>query len=92
MCQSHTGRLTGLWFLPKPAFGLNTNDDDDYIVKAHFLNISNFVFRSPSPTSLTQVAYKFRPVPNSELIRGDRWRSECAIPLVSDRLETSVYV
>ena len=24
MCQSHTGRLTGLWFLPKPAFGLNT--------------------------------------------------------------------
>ena len=28
MCQSHTGRLTGLWFLPKPAFGLNTNDDD----------------------------------------------------------------
>ena len=29
MCQSHTGRLTGLWFLPKPAFGLNTNDDDN---------------------------------------------------------------
>ena len=29
MCQSHTGRLTGLWFLPKLAFGLNTNDDDD---------------------------------------------------------------
>ena len=29
MCQSHTGRLTGLWFLPKPAFGLNTDDDDD---------------------------------------------------------------
>ena len=29
MCQSHTGRLTGLWFLPKPAFGLNTNDDDE---------------------------------------------------------------
>ena len=28
MCQSHTGRLTGLWFLLKPAFGLNTNDDD----------------------------------------------------------------
>ena len=28
MYQSHTGRLTGLWFLPKPAFGLNTNDDD----------------------------------------------------------------
>ena len=28
MCQSHTGRLTGLWFLPKPAFGLSTNDDD----------------------------------------------------------------
>ena len=28
MCQSHTGRLTGLWFLPKPAFELNANDDD----------------------------------------------------------------
>ena len=26
--QSHTGRLTGLWFLPKLAFGLNTNDGD----------------------------------------------------------------
>jgi hypothetical protein len=24
-CQSHTGRLTGIWFLPKPAQGLNTN-------------------------------------------------------------------
>ena len=34
MCQSHTGRLAGLWFLPKPAFGLNTNDDDIYIYMA----------------------------------------------------------
>ena len=33
MCQSHTGRLTGLWFLPKPAFGLNTNDDDIFRIK-----------------------------------------------------------
>jgi hypothetical protein len=24
-CQSHTGHLTGLWFLPKPAQGLNSN-------------------------------------------------------------------
>jgi hypothetical protein len=24
-CQSHTGRLTRLWFLPKLAQGLNTN-------------------------------------------------------------------
>jgi hypothetical protein len=23
--QSHTGRLTGLWFLPKLVLGLNTN-------------------------------------------------------------------
>ena len=29
MCQSHTGRLTGLWFLPKPAFGLNTNNNNN---------------------------------------------------------------
>ena len=35
MCQSHTGRLTGLWFLPKPAFGLNTNDDDDICIYSH---------------------------------------------------------
>jgi hypothetical protein len=25
--QSHTGRLTGLWFLPKLAQGLNTNNN-----------------------------------------------------------------
>ena len=24
--QSHTGRLTGLWFLPRLAQGLNTNN------------------------------------------------------------------
>ena len=29
MCQSHTGRLTGLWFLPKPAFGLNTTTNNN---------------------------------------------------------------
>jgi hypothetical protein len=27
--QSHTGRLTGLWFLPKLAQGLNNNNNDD---------------------------------------------------------------
>ena len=30
MCQSHTGRLTELWFLPKPAFGLNTTNNNKY--------------------------------------------------------------
>ena len=35
VCQSHTGRLTGLWFLPKPAFGLNTNDDDEPLQVIH---------------------------------------------------------
>ena len=41
MCQSHTGRLTGLWFLPKPAFGLNTNDDDDddIYIYAYYLTL-----------------------------------------------------
>jgi hypothetical protein len=29
--QSHTGRLTGLWFLPKPAQGLNTNQSIIYV-------------------------------------------------------------
>jgi len=27
--QSHTGRLTGLWFLPKLAQGLNTNNNNN---------------------------------------------------------------
>ena len=31
--------LTGLWFLPKPAFGLNTNDDE--------YNLSKVIFRFP---------------------------------------------
>jgi len=26
VCQNHTGRVTGLWFLPSPAFRLNTNE------------------------------------------------------------------
>jgi len=26
VCQSHTGHMTGLWFLPSPAFKLNTNE------------------------------------------------------------------
>jgi len=26
VCQSHTGRRTGFWFLLKPAEGLNTNE------------------------------------------------------------------
>ena len=48
MCQSHTGRLTGLWFLPKPAFGLNTNDDDDICwvnIKTQCLEVSRAVRR-----------------------------------------------
>ena len=36
MFQSHTGRLTGLWFLPKPAFGLNTDDDDEGLTTPDF--------------------------------------------------------
>jgi hypothetical protein len=28
--QSHTGRLTGLWFLPKLAQGLNTNNKNNF--------------------------------------------------------------
>jgi len=27
--QSHTGRLTGLWFLPKLAQGLNNNNNNN---------------------------------------------------------------
>ena len=27
VCQSHTGHMTGLWFLPARPLSLNTNDD-----------------------------------------------------------------
>ena len=37
MCQSHTGRLTGLWFLPEAAFGLNTNDDEDAVCEGNIM-------------------------------------------------------
>ena len=43
MCQSHTGRLTGRWFLPKPAFGLNTNDDDDDYLSNNLLDSTNHI-------------------------------------------------
>jgi len=26
VCQSHTGHMTGLWFLPTPLLSLNTNE------------------------------------------------------------------
>ena len=29
VCQSHTGHMTWLWFLPTRPLRLNTNDDDD---------------------------------------------------------------
>ena len=46
MCQSHTGRLTELWFLPKPAFGLNTNDDDDVLgVALELLNLQLYYIK-----------------------------------------------
>jgi len=28
VCQSHTGHMSGLWFLPARPLRLNTNDDD----------------------------------------------------------------
>ena len=34
-CQSHTGRLTGLWFLPKLAQGLNTNNNNNIYTHTH---------------------------------------------------------
>jgi hypothetical protein len=44
----------------------------DYrIVKVHFLTISDFMFRNPCSTLLTQVSYKFRPVLNSALSHED---------------------
>ena len=31
VCQSHTGHMTGLWFLPTRLLRLNTNDDDGWL-------------------------------------------------------------
>jgi len=31
VCQSHTGHMIGLWFLPARPLRLNTNDDYTYI-------------------------------------------------------------
>ena len=38
VCQSHTGRLTGLWFLPYPAFGLNTTTNNNNNNNTTFLD------------------------------------------------------
>ena len=37
VCQSHTGHMTGLWFLPTRPLRLNTNDydDDDDVYKCN---------------------------------------------------------
>jgi hypothetical protein len=32
VCQSHTGHMTGLWFLSTWPLRLNTDDDGDYIL------------------------------------------------------------
>ena len=32
--------MTGLWFLPKPAFGLNTNNDDDIYTYISFRSVA----------------------------------------------------
>jgi hypothetical protein len=31
VCQSHTGHMTGLWFLPAQPLRLNTNDESSII-------------------------------------------------------------
>jgi hypothetical protein len=36
--QSHTGRLTGLCFLPKLAQGLNTNNNNNYTLMSVAFN------------------------------------------------------
>jgi hypothetical protein len=37
-CQSHTGRLTGLWFLLKLVQGLNNNSNKMCVVRAVFIS------------------------------------------------------
>ena len=54
MYQSHTGRLAGLWFLPKPAFRLNTNDDDVLAVRGFF----NERWIAPSVEGSSSPAFK----------------------------------
>jgi hypothetical protein len=52
-CQSHTGRLTGPWFLPKLAQGLNTN----LLINTQIALSSQF----EEPFSLrTKINYRYR--------------------------------
>ena len=74
MCQSHTGRLTGLWFLPKPAFGLNTNDDDDiyiyiFLVVNRLLDFSHHGCRFSASSELKSSASKPFQLPFPTLLR-----------------------
>jgi hypothetical protein len=57
LCQSHTGCLTGLWFLPKPTKGLNTNL---LLLLLHILISGS---RSPSPVKNESVAGSRSPSP-----------------------------
>jgi hypothetical protein len=41
-CQSHAGRLTVLWFLPKPTQGLN-NNNNNYYYYYYYYNNSQYV-------------------------------------------------
>jgi hypothetical protein len=38
-CQSHTVCLTGPWFLPKPAQGLNTNQSINFLIVGSAMGI-----------------------------------------------------
>ena len=76
MYQSHTGRLTGLWFLPKPAFGLNTNDDDDFWTarhvtwNIHHLGVLTIRRLWTTPINLLLLYYKYVYCPYRRLLNG----------------------
>jgi hypothetical protein len=49
--QSRTGRLTGLWFLPKPAQGLNTTENYQLGQSVQLLNANLLVHHAISRLS-----------------------------------------
>ena len=48
VCQSHTGHMTGLWFLPTRPLRLNTNDDD-YLKRVNFHRLRRIILISAFP-------------------------------------------
>ena len=61
VCQSHTGHMTGLWFLPTRPLRLNTNVDDDLLVATVWIETIYFFVHDTIIKSIELLScYMFR--------------------------------